>query len=102
MAVLSPEIWGFTMKFHSLRPVCVPYSAYVTLSSAHSVTFGMTDTNLTLRTVKRGKAETTGLSIDNLNWAIGAAELCSIFFLRIEGRLGSTDTWGELYGFPER
>jgi hypothetical protein len=68
---------------------------------AHSVTFGMTDTSLALRTVKRGKTETTELSIENLNWAIGAAELCSIFFLRVEGRLGGTDIWGELYGFPQ-
>jgi hypothetical protein len=71
-------------------------------SVAHSVTFDITATHLTLSTVKRGKAETVKLSADNLNWSIGAAELCSIFFLRVEGRIGSTDIWGELYGFSER
>lgn len=71
-------------------------------SIAHSVTFGMTGTHITLRKVRRGKVETEELSADRLNWAVGASELCRLNFLRIEGRIGNTSVWGELYGFPER
>jgi hypothetical protein len=71
-------------------------------SVAHSVTLDMTDSHLNLRKVKRGKFETEELSADTLNWAVRTAEVCRLNFSRIEGRLGSTDVWGELYGFPQR
>lgn len=70
-------------------------------SIAHSVTLGETS-QLSLRKVKRDKVETEELSAENLNWAIGAAEMCSLNLLRIEGCLGSTHEWGDLYGFSER
>ena len=71
-------------------------------SVAHSVTLVMSDTHLSLRKVKRGRFETEELSIDTLNWAVAAAEMCRMSCSRIEGRLGSTGVWGELYGFHDR
>jgi hypothetical protein len=71
-------------------------------SLAHSVTYGSTDTHLMLRSVKRGKPELSGLSADHLNWAVFAAEICELNFLRIEGRIGGIDAWADVYGFAER
>jgi len=71
-------------------------------SVAHSATLVMSDTHLSLRKVKKGKFETEELSASTLNWAVAAAEMCRMSCLRIEGRLGSAEVWGELYGFLDR
>jgi hypothetical protein len=43
-----------------------------------------------------------GDAVDTLNWAVAAAKMCAMSFMRIEGRFGSTQVWGELYGFSDR
>jgi hypothetical protein len=71
-------------------------------SIAHSVTLGVTDSHLILRKAKRGKAETEELSATTLNWAVKTAGICSLNLMRVEGRIGSTDVWAELYGFHDK
>jgi hypothetical protein len=70
-------------------------------SIAHSVSYGSSNDTLNLRSVKHGKVEMVRLSADQMTWAIRTAEQCSLYFLRIEGRIGGMDAWANLYGFAE-
>lgn len=101
--LLEDALWHTSL--HDEVPFLVPSARAVFRirnSLAHSVTFEMTGEYLALRTVKRGKAEMTKLTKEQMTWAIHTAASCVVSFLRIEGRIGDTKTWGELYGFSER
>lgn len=102
IGLLEDALWRIGL--HDEVPFLVPCLRAVFRirnSVAHSVTLDMTDSNLILRKVKRGKFETEKLSAETLNWAVAATEICTLNFTRIEGRLGSIEVWGKLYGFAE-
>jgi hypothetical protein len=69
---------------------------------AHSVTYEQSDISLTLVTIKRGARQEVTLKADELMWALDASDRCRSYFRRIEGRIGETAIWGQLYGFDER
>jgi hypothetical protein len=103
IGLLEDALWRTGL--HDEAPFLVPSLRAVFRirnSVAHSATLVMSDTHLTLRKMKRGKFETEELSVDILNWAVAAAKMCTMSCSRIEGRLGSTEVWGELYGFRDR
>jgi hypothetical protein len=103
ISLLEDALWRTGL--HDEVPFLVPSLRAVFRirnSVAHSATLVMSDTYLTLRKMKKGRFETEELGVDTLNWAVAAAQMCIMSCSRIEGRLGSTEVWGELYGFHDR
>lgn len=101
--LLDEALWHTGL--HDEVPFLVPsLSAVFRIRNliSHGVTVGETDDLLTLFAVRKGKRQTLTLNIDQLNWAVAAAERCRYrYFLRVEGRIGALDTWAGLYGFAE-
>jgi len=103
ISLLEDALWRTGL--HDEVPFLVPNMRYIFRirnNLAHCITFGATETNLTLHTVKRGRPETVELSAEQLSWSMLMAEFCLVYFLRIEGRIGGIETWGKAYGFTER
>jgi hypothetical protein len=103
ISLLDEALWRTGL--HDEVPFLVPNLRaifHIRNNLAHSITYRMTDEIIDLRTVKRGKAAEIKLAAHELQWATLQADLCGVYFMRIEGRIGDVEIWAQLYGFGQR